>query len=84
MVSDRRHFIGLFQNKNVKAANINTFSSLERRPNIDFNDVFVEEKVNNYPAVKIKIRSLSFVRVIFLKNLSEPQDNSILLKQTCL
>jgi len=42
--------IGLFQNKNVEVANINTFSSLGKRPNIDFHNVFNEEKVNKrYP-----------------------------------
>ena len=40
--------IGLFLNKNVVVANISTFSSLEKRPNIDFLKAFIEEKVNNY------------------------------------
>ena len=44
-------FIGLSQNENVEVDNINTFSSLEKRPNIDFHDVFIEEKVNK-PGVK--------------------------------
>ena len=43
----RSRFIGLFQNKDAVVANINTFSSLEKRPNIDFHNVFIEEKVNS-------------------------------------
>ena len=43
----RKSIIGLFQNKDAMVANISTFSSLEKRPNIDFHNVFIEEKVNN-------------------------------------
>ena len=46
--------IGLFQFNDVAVANINTFSSLEKRPNIDFHNVFNEEKVNkNHSHAKI-------------------------------
>ena len=38
--------IGLFQYNDVEVANINTFSPLEKRPNIDNHTAFNEEKVN--------------------------------------
>ena len=38
--------IGLFQFNDVEVANINTFSPLEERPNIDTHITFNEEKVN--------------------------------------
>ena len=38
--------IGLFFNRNVVVTNIETFSPLEKRPNIDFLKAFNEEKVN--------------------------------------
>ena len=42
-----RCIIGLFQNKNVEEANIKPFSFLEKRPNVDYLNIFNEEKVNN-------------------------------------
>ena len=46
-------FIGLSQTKIIEEANIKTFSSLEKRPNIDYLD-FNEEKVNNVYVIDSK------------------------------
>ena len=44
---ERLYLIGLFQINDFKVANINTFSPLEKRPNIDYHTIFNEEKVNS-------------------------------------
>ena len=44
--SDYQNLIGLFQIKDVGEVQYNDLFSLEKRPNIDFLDVFSEEKVN--------------------------------------